>query len=116
MAAFFPRRSRLTKGIWIIIPPLHVQGITLFPFVLVKKPELLKNDSFVRHERIHLAQQLELLILPFYLIYIAHYCWFRLKGYKHQHAYKSIIFEKEAYDNHDHHGYLSQRRLWAWLQ
>ena len=44
-------------------------GIALYPFILLRK-EYRITRQILRHEKIHLAQQLELLIIPFYLIYI----------------------------------------------
>lgn len=40
-------------------------GMAVFPFVFVKYLRDKKNKVFLNHERIHLRQQLELLIFPF---------------------------------------------------
>jgi hypothetical protein len=112
--AILSGRSWLTKGIWIYLPALHVQGITLFPFVLYKNKELLNSTAFIRHERIHLVQQLEMAIIPFYLLYLGQYGWYRLKGHHHDQAYRNIHFEREAYKNENRPGYLAGRHLWAW--
>ena len=48
-------------------------GITLWPFIVMKNEELKKDRVFINHERIHLRQQLELLILPFFIIYGVEY-------------------------------------------
>lgn len=42
-----------------------ISGITLFPFILLRKKELRRNQILINHEKIHLRQQLELLIIPF---------------------------------------------------
>lgn len=87
------------------------QAITLWPFVLVSS----KNTSsrVIRHERIHLQQQAELLVLPFYLLYgfefMVHY--FQCKNYDL--AYRSISFEREAYQNDHHPKYLVLRRWYS---
>jgi hypothetical protein len=73
------------------------------------------NKLLIRHETIHLRQQLEMLILPFYLCYLANYLINRLK-YDHQNAYLKIIFEREAYAEEGNPAYLKQRKLWAWLK
>ena len=69
----------------------------------------------MNHERIHLRQQLELLIIFFYLCYGIEYMvhLYRLKS--KQAAYRSISFEKEAYTNENDLNYLKERSFWAFL-
>lgn len=65
---------------------------------------------------IHLRQELELLILPFYILYLLNYL-FNLWRYKDRgKAYLNIVFEKEAYANEAETGYLRERKFWAWLK
>ncbi len=45
--------------------PKGYRGLALFPFVFVKYALDKKNEFFVNHERIHLRQQLEMLVIPF---------------------------------------------------
>ena len=78
------------------ITPKGFQGITLYPFVFLIDSKLKMNTVLVNHERIHLKQQLELLVLPFYIWYGVEFL-FRLAQYKNRRmAYKSISFEREA--------------------
>lgn len=74
-------------------------------------------DKYViNHERIHTAQQRELLFVPFYIIYVAEWL-VRLVWYRnHKLAYRNISFEREAYANQDNLFYLSGRRHYAWLR
>jgi len=51
------------------IVPKGYTGLALFPFVFVKHAHLKLNKVFVNHEHIHLKQQLELLIFPFFIWY-----------------------------------------------
>lgn len=98
----------------IYCPLLNVEGMAIFPFILTKRknpPEVLIN-----HECIHLAQQVELFILPFYVWYLLEYCWHRLKGKTHQQAYLNISFEKEAYINDDNLQYLANRKRWGFME
>jgi hypothetical protein len=67
----------------------------------------------MNHEKIHLQQQLELLILPFYVLYIGHYLFNLVKYRNHNTAYRNICFEREAYDNDWDLNYLPTRRIWA---
>ena len=54
--------------------PKGYRGMAVFPFVILKYDFDKDNPVFVNHEKIHLRQQLELLILPFYIFYFIIYC------------------------------------------
>ena len=92
------------------------RGITLCPFVVVRE-ESLKNDSlFLNHERIHFRQQLELLILFFYVWYGLEFL-IRWIQYKNRYlAYKNISFEREAYTHEKDLNYLKKRPFWQFLK
>jgi len=90
--------------------------MALFPFVLVKTNTFKINHQVIRHEKIHLQQQLEMLILPFYIIYLLHYLINLIRFKNHTKAYVNIVFEKEAYAMDKYSDYLKQRRFWAWLE
>lgn len=69
----------------------------------------------VNHERIHTAQQRELLFVPFYIIYLIEWL-IRLLQYRHwKQAYYNISFEREAYANGNDLTYLDRRRHYAFL-
>lgn len=85
------------------ILPHNVIAITLFPFIFTKSTD----EGTLNHERIHLRQQAELLVIFFYLIYLFEWA---VKGYY------GISFEKEAYINEGNKNYLKQRKLFAWAK
>ena len=66
------------------IVPKGFSGITLYPFVFTNDAKYLKDSRFKNHERIHLAQQRELLVVFFYLWYIVD---FLLKYLKYKDKY-----------------------------
>jgi len=106
------------KSMIIILPlirRLGISGITLFPFVILSDRSLKKSKRTLNHEQIHIRQQLELLVLFFYVVYLVEF-GIGMIMYKNKYiAYKNISFEKEAYA-HDHDlNYLKKRRLWAWM-
>lgn len=72
-------------------------------------------DKYViNHERIHTAQQRELLFVPFYILYVIEWL-VRLVQFRNRHeAYMNISFEREAYANGDNLDYLPNRKLFAW--
>ena len=84
---------------------------------MVLKHHSLKEDSvFLNHERIHLRQQAELLILFFYLWYGLEFL-IRLIQYKNRHkAYRNISFEREAYHHENEIGYLKKRRGYGFFE
>lgn len=93
-----------------------ISGASVWPFVIVKNKELKEDFTFINHEKIHLRQQLELLIIPFYLWYFTEYL-LRWLQYKDKFlAYKNISFEREAYTQEMKENYLEERRFWAFLQ
>lgn len=96
--------------------PKGYRGLTVYPFVFVKYEMDKENRIFVNHEKIHLRQQAELLILPFFIWYLLEYC-FRLFQYKNANlAYRNISFEREAYENESNLGYLKNRQFFRFVR
>lgn len=96
--------------------PKGYRGLSFFPFVVVKYRFDKENLIFINHEKIHLRQQLELLILPFYFWYILEFFvrWFQYKN--KDLAYRNISFEREAYANEKNLKYIKQRPFWGNLK
>ncbi len=103
------------KMIVITVPFLNVKGMALFPFVLLRDKKGLQDPILINHERIHLQQQLELLIVPFYLVYLVNYLYQLISTFDHQAAYRNIIFEQEAYDHEKELNYLRKRKRFGFL-
>jgi hypothetical protein len=98
----------------IIAPFLKVDGMAVYPLILVRNKTLKLDEVLIRHETIHLKQAEELLVIPFYLLYLANYL-INLKKYRRHHiAYMQIMFEREAYRYEKQEGYLKSRIFWAW--
>jgi len=90
-------------------------GIAIFPFIILRDKKLKNNPTIINHEKIHLIQQLELLIFLFYIWYIIEF-FIRLIISKDQNkAYRNISFEKEAYANEDNLNYLKNRKFYSFL-
>jgi len=90
--------------------------MAIFPFIFVHDQMMKENRVLINHERIHLRQQVELLILPFYLWYVTEYLINRLRYKDAKTAYRNISFELEAYGNEADLDYLANRRLWSFLK
>lgn len=92
-------------------------GITLFPFIFLNEKIKDKNNTvLINHEKIHLRQQIELLIFFFYIIYLSNYLFNLIKYKNHNRAYRNILFEREAYDNEIKLDYLENRKLFGWIR
>ncbi len=92
---------------------LKINGIALFPFIFIRKPEDKENKILVNHEKIHLKQQLEMLIIFFYIFYLIEYYYWVFKLKDPYSAYRRISFEREAYTNESDLNYLKKREFWA---
>ncbi len=102
--------------IYKYLVPKGYLAIAIFPFIFLKTKDLKLQQSLVNHERIHLKQQLELLVVPFYIVYGVEFLM-RLLYYKNWGlAYKNISFEREAYCNENDLEYLKHRKFWNFLK
>ncbi len=114
----FVHIANLRKMIPIVaryLVPKRYRGFAVFPFVIVREKADRDDAIMMNHERIHLRQQLEMLILPFFVWYVAEYM-IRLTIFCNRHkAYRSISFEKEAYQNEKDLDYLKKRPFWRFL-
>ena len=90
-----------------------ISAIALFPVILLRRPEDRYNKTLINHEKIHLRQQLELLIIFFYLWYVIEYYFWYFRLRDSFLAYKYISFEREAFAMEDDPNYLKTRRLWS---
>ena len=93
-----------------ILPFKGFSAINLLGVIFVHPGVYLSNE-LINHERIHTAQQREMLYVFFYLAYF--FEWMvrlPMRG----NAYSNISFEREAYAHQKDPGYLRRRRLYAW--
>lgn len=99
------RSDKLTRFFEAILGQ-GIRALAFWPFIIMPKSTII-DEELINHERIHLRQQIELLIIPFYIWYLIE---FYTKGYYH------IKFEREAYKNECNLTYLKHRRPYAWLK
>lgn len=79
--------------------------------MLFVHPGVYLSNELMNHERIHSAQQREMLFVFFYIVYLGEWIVrLPMRG----NAYRNISFEREAYDNQRDLDYLKHRRLFAW--
>jgi hypothetical protein len=96
--------------------PKGYRGLTVFPFVFVSQQSDKDEVVLMYHERIHLRQQMELLVLPFFVWYaiefLLKWVWYRDR----KKAYRNIVFEREAYENEKAIDYLKSRSVWRFFK
>ena len=96
----------------------HTYGYATYPFITINKRILRHEKLFhctVNHERIHHAQQIELLFIPFIIWYYLEYGYHYLRTLDADQAYRSIRFERECFRNEKDLNYLSKRRPYNYL-
>jgi hypothetical protein len=95
-----------------------IAGITLFPFIILRKDIRGTAEAAItiNHERIHIRQQIELLVVFFAVWYIASFLRGLLRGLTWYDAYRDIIFEREAFEKMYDPGYLKERRFFAFMK
>lgn len=94
-----------------------VNGFAFFPFIVVRRElrDTIEAVYVINHERIHIRQQVELLLILFSVVYIISYVRGRFRGLSKREAYRNIIFEREAYSKMYDLGYLKHRKLFSFL-
>jgi hypothetical protein len=105
------RIKRMNRIMRALMP--DVIAITLAPFGIFHRPEKMPWQ-LLNHELIHWKQQMEMLIIPFYLWYFIEWLiklpkWGGI-------AYYRISFEKEAYANEKDGQYLNNRKHFTWFK
>tara|TARA_B110000259_G_scaffold186215_1_gene236909 strand:+ start:2229 stop:2603 length:375 start_codon:yes stop_codon:yes gene_type:complete len=100
---------------------MNIGGITLWPFIVLREYYQgttnywrSKRERIINHESIHIKQQEELLIIPFYVLYILE--WFIKLFFYGKKAYYNISFEREAYNNERDLEYLNNRKKYNWIK
>lgn len=86
--------------------------VNIFGTMWMRDPSWL-TPQVVNHERIHTAQQRELLFIPFYVVYLLEWLMHFARLRNWYRAYQAISFEREAYSHGNDLTYLSRRRHYA---
>jgi hypothetical protein len=89
------------------------KGMCLYPFVLIGK-ETEVTQQLLTHERIHLRQQMETFVVPFYVWYFLEFVIRFIQFRNFEKAYRNISFEREAFYFESQEEYLNNRKKYAW--
>jgi len=97
-----------------LILPSNIIGITLCPFGIYVKDINRVTERTINHENIHWQQQLEMLVIFFYIWYLVEWI---IKLFKYGgRSYRNLSFEREAYGNDKNIDYLKNRKHYSWFK
>ena len=94
-------------------PPHSYSAITLFPFVFHNERHLTERE--LQHETVHMWQQMMLLIVFFYVLYLLFWLVGLARYRNHDRAYRSIPFERSAYRLEGHNNTRWSIMAFDWL-
>lgn len=108
-------KIKTKNSILKLITSKNTRGITLAPFGIYLREDvfLSNNKKTINHELIHWQQQMELLIIFFYLLYFVE--WF-IRLFINNNPYRSMSFEREAFTNDSNLDYLKNRKPFNWIR
>lgn len=109
--------SRLVRyGGSIIGLGKSAMAFAFWPFLVIRS-DLRNSESIpelTNHEKIHLRQQLELLVIGAEILYLLEFIYARLfLKLPKKEAYYYVSLEQEAHINAPNLNYLQKRKLWA---
>lgn len=81
---------------------IKIRAIAFYPFIFMADEKDRNNIKLINHEKIHLRQQVEMLIIPFYI-------WYLIEFFSR--GYWNVSFEKEAYANEKDLQYLKKEKF-----
>ena len=93
------------------LAPIDIYAITFGPFVWCRG---VMDEETRNHETIHYHQQLELLFVGQWLLYVFYWLKGLIKYKDGEIAYRESPFEREAYSNDATLDYLKTRERFAW--
>ena len=103
-----------------IIPFSGYSAIALWPFIFVRKgyakDDPVRYGRMLNHEKIHCRQQLEMLLVLFYVWYLVEWLYRSIEFGSFSKGYRNISFEREAYANESYDVYLEIRKLYSWVK
>ncbi len=96
--------------------PGKFPAMCIWPFIFIS-PSVSKTSlaGIVRHESIHARQQIEMLLVFFFVWYLLEFTIRIVLTRNFMNAYQNLAHEREAYSNDESPDYLNHRRPFAWL-
>jgi len=95
--------DRALKIFGFILGGMKARALAFWPFIILAS-DADPDEELINHEKIHLRQQIEMLIIPFYIWYLIEY---------YTRGYMNVSFEREAYANDGDLEYLRKRKMFS---
>ena len=90
-------------------PKMKSLGISFCPFIFIKD---LNDSQTLAHEKIHIKQQIELLLVFTPILYGLFNAYYYLKGFRGYKLYRRIPFAMEAWE---YETKPKERKMYGWL-
>ena len=91
------------------------RSVSIYPFIFLKFNCDKTNTYLLNHERIHIQQQKECFVIPFFVIYFLNFVINFFRYFSFDKAYRNICFEKEAFSNEERLDYLQNRKSLSFI-
>ena len=95
------------------LAPINITAFSFGPWIFCRG---IFSTRLRQHETIHYRQQIELLFIFQWLLYITFWLVLFVKYRDGRAAYRNNAFEREAYDNDIDPHYLETRKPFAWIR
>lgn len=96
------------------IPFKGFRAMNILGVIFARKSANPLSAKTINHEGIHTAQMKELLYIGFYILYVLEWLYRLVRSiFTKENAYRSISFEREAYDHDEDMDYLENRKPYA---
>lgn len=94
----------------------NAMAITIFPFIFVREDKI-HHKELLRHEEVHIRQQIELLVFGALILYLTEYIYARkIKKLSKRQSYYFTFLEQEAHRNAMKENYLKKRKPYAMVK
>lgn len=116
IVSVLPPLSKNSVHVLYWLPRWWGYYVGLFGVIIAPRGAASPDDRMINHERIHFAQQREMLWITFLIWYVLEFIVRYIgSGFRWSKAYRGISFEQEAYANEQDYLYLNSRKRYAWL-
>lgn len=94
----------------------NAMAITFYPFIFIRKDKR-DYEELIRHETIHIIQQLELLLVGAWILFVFEYAYAKyFKKLSNRQSYYFTAMEQEAHRNAMRENYLIIRKPYSLLR
>lgn len=100
----------------VMKPFFSAIALAAWPFILVNNQDVIDSERTMNHERIHHRQELEMMVVPMIILYVAFNIFWFIRTRSVNESYLHNPFEQEAMYNEDNLDYLDTRKFLSWTK